>query len=511
MFGSGILETAIGLIFVFLLVSILVTITNEMVAALLSSRARSLKRGLGRLVGDEWMRKLYAHPLISGSAVKEPPSILNRGPAYIPSRSFANVLMSLVQENAVDIAACQVALRKALDAASGAGATIETLKQQLAGTAAVLQKPGGLQATVAGDFLRHMEAPPVPNTRTWLAEVDARVRELRAAGRPELAPLLTALAQLVANGVNATASVDQLRTGFSATVESLLTGPATMALKEELMAMGKRLQGPYSVADAYADLHWFIDGMSARYVRQGLGALPECDLRRTLLTLCDDAGSDLEKLKENIEVWFNSGMDRVNGWYKRRTQVAVTVFALALTVAMNVDAIRIFRHLDTYSGARDAIVAQATQYVKKNPPATAQTGAAPIATAAAPESPPSLQDLQGQFAAARTNLQNLALPIGWVEKGTQAETDNGQVFPDTRADAWPLLRMHALGWILTALAASLGAPFWFDMLNRVVSIRATGKPPGEEPKPPNSVSVPVEPGQSPREADRIRQRDGRNR
>ena len=62
----------------------------------------------------------------------------------------------------------------------------------------------------------------------------------------------------------------------------------------------------------------------------------------------------------------------------------------------------------------------------------------------------------------------------------------------------------ALGSMMTALAALLCAPFWFDTLNRVVSIRATGKPPEEKPTAPKAVSAPVEPGQSPQEADRLK-------
>jgi hypothetical protein len=62
---------------------------------------------------------------------------------------------------------------------------------------------------------------------------------------------------------------------------------------------------------------------------------------------------------------------------------------------------------------------------------------------------------------------------------------------------------HFVGWLLTALAATLGAPFWFDTLNKIMSIRSAGKAPEETPKPPKEVPTPVEPGQSPREADRI--------
>jgi hypothetical protein len=52
----------------------------------------------------------------------------------------------------------------------------------------------------------------------------------------------------------------------------------------------------------------------------------------------------------------------------------------------------------------------------------------------------------------------------------------------------------ALGWLITAFAVSLGAPFWFDLLNKFVNVRASGKAPEEEPKSPKEVPVPKEPG-----------------
>jgi len=34
-----------------------------------------------------------------------------------------------------------------------------------------------------------------------------------------------------------------------------------------------------------------------------------------------------------------------------------------------------------------------------------------------------------------------------------------------------------VGWLLTALALSLGAPFWFDLFNKLVNMRhGMGKP-----------------------------------
>ena len=54
MFGSEIIDTAIGLVFVFLLVSVLVTVVNEMIAAAMLSRAKWLEYGIARLIGSTW-------------------------------------------------------------------------------------------------------------------------------------------------------------------------------------------------------------------------------------------------------------------------------------------------------------------------------------------------------------------------------------------------------------------------------------------------------------------------
>lgn len=42
--------------------------------------------------------------------------------------------------------------------------------------------------------------------------------------------------------------------------------------------------------------------------------------------------------------------------------------------------------------------------------------------------------------------------------------------------------MPPVGWLLTALAATLGAPFWFDVLNRIIVIRSTVKPREKSPE-----------------------------
>ena len=93
--------------------------------------------------------------------------------------------------------------------------------------------------------------------------------------------------------------------------------------------------------------------------------------------------------------------------------------------------------------------------------------------------------------------------IDSVHKPSDAEIGSHLVLPAQWGDwDWYLatIRFHFLGWLLTALAATLGAPFWFDTLNRILSIRSAGKAPEERPKPPRDVPKPLEPGQSPKQS-----------
>ena len=55
--------------------------------------------------------------------------------------------------------------------------------------------------------------------------------------------------------------------------------------------------------------------------------------------------------------------------------------------------------------------------------------------------------------------------------------------PDNQLPKWPgfsqwitLIGMHWPGWLLTAFAVSFGAPFWFDLLSKFMTVRSTLKP-----------------------------------
>jgi len=195
-------------------------------------------------------------------------------------------------------------------------------------------------------------------------------------------------------------------------------------------------------------------------IRAAIKALPDdSDIKRTLLILLDEAKSDLGKLQESIETWFNNAMDRASGWYKRRTQEIVFVIAVVLTSAVNADTIQIAKTLANDAALREALVAQAQEFAKNPPQASQGAGGQSqgASAAGAAQSP-------GEIIKENTvTLQNLGLKLGWQDE-SQARID------------WV---NKIVGLLLTALAVSMGAPFWFDTLNRIIAVRATGKPPKE--------------------------------
>jgi len=175
-------------------------------------------------------------------------------------------------------------------------------------------------------------------------------------------------------------------------------------------------------------------------LRANVHNLQNVHVQRAMLAAIDSAQGDLERVRANLEAWYDGAMDRVSGWYKRSTHGIIFALALLVVGALNVNTIAIANHLYRDGATRDALVAAA--------------GSAS-------------NDL-GYKQAARS-LAELRLPIGWSE-GWESPRSPGQVVE------------LILGLLITAFAATLGAPFWFDVLNRVMVIRATVKPHEKSPE-----------------------------
>jgi hypothetical protein len=191
-------------------------------------------------------------------------------------------------------------------------------------------------------------------------------------------------------------------------------------------------------------------------LRASISALPVADaeLKRTLLALLDDTQHDLAAFKLRIETWFNNQMERVGGWYKRKVQLITLGMASLLAVFANADSLVIARAFWNDAALRNVVVAEAEKFLQS----TQDDKTKPKAKDDVDEK---LKTLQKRI----QQVQGLGLPIGWPEP------------PASFADVVKAAKRGLLGWTITALAISLGAPFWFDLLSKVIKIRAAGKVP----------------------------------
>ncbi len=180
-------------------------------------------------------------------------------------------------------------------------------------------------------------------------------------------------------------------------------------------------------------------------------------LRPVLTGIVTRAGHDRDRIIAELAGWYDDTMDRLSGWYKRRVQRFLLVYALLLTLVLNLDAVALTNALWQNRSLRTAAVeAVSTQLVSNAANTTPTAGA---------------EDAANRAVDAVRDAAALRLPLGWSAADSDS-ADPRRVPGD--AGGWVL---KILGWLFTTLALSLGAPFWFDLLGRLVNMRSTGPKP----------------------------------
>jgi hypothetical protein len=160
----------------------------------------------------------------------------------------------------------------------------------------------------------------------------------------------------------------------------------------------------------------------------------------------------LQTLRKNIEEWYNAAMERLTGWYKRRTQQAIFFIALTVSLLFNIDTLVLVDHLSNDDALRAAVVASAQR-------AVADAGSQGTAGAGAAGT-----TLKAQFDALRGEFAALNLPVGWTRSAR----------PSPHPADW---FQKVVGLLLTTAALTMGAPFWFDVMSKLVNVRSAGKRP----------------------------------
>lgn len=203
-------------------------------------------------------------------------------------------------------------------------------------------------------------------------------------------------------------------------------------------------------------------GQDLEKARSTVEQLPTGALREALLSILDEAGNDYQKFRERLEVWYNDYMDRVSGWYKKQTQWILLAIGICLAVSMDVDTIEVFSRLKKDAGLR-------TEWVQIAEKTSTQVQS--VQNSTLPDSM-LVDSFQTRLDSLHRQMQHFSstyepLGIGFQENEC----------PEAKC-CW-LSCKKWLGWMLTALAVSLGANFWFDLLRKFMQVRNAGVKPGE--------------------------------
>lgn len=221
---------------------------------------------------------------------------------------------------------------------------------------------------------------------------------------------------------------------------------------------------PRNFALALADVvSGFDRETSLKEIERGIKRIGATSpLGRQLKAMLVGGADEIDEFVGATEKWFNDSMDRVSGWYKRHSQLIAIVAAAIVTVVLNASAVRVAERLLDEPSVRAAVVAKAES--------TADQGAAKSGGSGGGAEENTPEEAGEEVQEALDNLDSLKLPLLWGEASN----------PLHDPSATKIL-LALVGWLITAVAISLGAPFWFDALSKLAHLRTTGKKPaGEE-------------------------------
>ncbi len=513
MTGSVALDVVIGLVFIYLLYSLLATVICEIIATYWGLRARNLLYAIGRMLEDS------------------------------PSQSETKVLALLrqIKDDAIRLfdtpegpASCvfyRLPVIKYLARntfhSKPSYITRQTFSKALF---EIFRHYGGHQATSDLEKIR--------NVLNGSLEHNGVLKLIRdeIAKKTEIANAQTESTPSYEEVYDAIVAITKAQEG------ALPADPTQSKLYKKIR---KLLKKPARNKDQKKAIVYEIDEMLNLFGHE---------TRSHLRSLLKDSNDDLLKFRLHLEQWFDDTMDRAAGWYKQRIQFLLLFIGMAFAVFFNANTVDIVRKLSVDKDARDKMVQVASDYLNdpnrigptenqgvigkidsmrfdslKNVQVNLQKQieeAQSLLGAGWPELPDSLPLLPWtthvEDSISKLSQKSL-LGYSIVELDTLIKakpTDNKKimVYPNsltknvlgciTENSIWekgerykgfdPSMTKIKVetglygaflyltttffskafwGFLLTALAISLGAPFWFDLLNKLMHVRGSVKEP----------------------------------
>ncbi len=237
------------------------------------------------------------------------------------------------------------------------------------------------------------------------------------------------------------------------------------------------LLSPKSTKPAYISSQTFSDALLYVLTQRGIGNtdmekidmvlkfnpyhIKEIPLKH-LQHLAKQANGDIAIFKMSLEQWFNNTQDRATGWFKSLVKLWLFLIGFGIAVSFNSDTFAIVKKLSDDVKTRTAVLKMAIDAANSQSPGNHEIEPDSIAK---------------ELEKVKTSLDNANQVLGLGHSSVAKSDSPFQQF---------------CGYIIMALAVSLGSSFWFDLLKKLVAIRGTGIKPEEktQPEPKATGSTP---------------------
>lgn len=510
-------DIAIGLIFIFLTLSLLASEVQELITTVLQWRADHLKKSIEVLLtgsSDEvgahqkFVDSLYNDPLIKAlnqeskglfpqffRGIIRRVGALSRsitgarnvfgdrqsgpftGPSYIPSKPFAEALLQKLDLDLLTHKVSEFTIR-------------ELGRERLALVEDILKS---LRNSIGDDSLLEVE---FNSLKRQLDDIRADFRSNKVSLSKSVDLATDQIKQFIDSTEAYLKDNNHCKDIILGRLPYLKQAVSLKKLEPTLtevlsMVMNRRNDLPVELAEVVAQ------------VRANADALPP-QLKKNLLLLAEQAQMKAEGLRDSVrsleqevEAWYDRSMDRASGVYRRNAKGVAIVLGILIATATNTDTFLVVDRLSRDTAVRSAVAQSANHLIESTdrptrvanvvpvdptlpPPPSGIEPSPPAATPSA--NPQNVEEIQQELSEIRDALDNvldeIPLPIGWNEQNMRQQFGDWGKSAQVSKPVNLLVAVPkaVLGWVITGIAISMGSSFWFDLLGKVIRVRNTGSP-----------------------------------
>ncbi len=222
-----------------------------------------------------------------------------------------------------------------------------------------------------------------------------------------------------------------------------------------------------NLLDAFFNLTQLDLAASGDELVEFINKLPQSEGKTELLRLVNSGVTSVVELRAKIALWFDGLMKQAADMFTALARRYVILFSLALTLLLGVDSIDLFRQLWATPDMRAIASVKAQAYI----------------------------DQYGYDADTDTllaELEELTIRIGWSSALKNAPP--AEPFGDF-AKFW---FWKSIGLLFTAVAVAQGAPFWYDLLRKMTTVKSPASTPQHSEETPVGLTPSPGPETTPR-------------